>query len=424
MLSSFNALVQRYNPPAHASRAEIINSVHPIHRLLSSLRTSLSFIQTVNPAYRQHNENASMKRPNNQSLLLPWNQRHRSPQTRTGFTLVELLVVISIIFILIALMLPAVQAARESARMAQCKNHLKQMGLAFQMHHEAHEVYPTGGWSARWVGDADRGSGKKQPGGWVYNILPYIEQEDVWALPSDGDPYAITSKQRLGAKIMIETAIPIMNCPTRRPSQTFPGDGGYQDSLAGRGGSLWAVNSDDPARGARSDYAACYGTNLQGVGDGATRSLKDADSGNPTPPWAVPEVDESPFYNGLCFQRSRVRNGQVRDGTSLTYAIGEKYLNPDHYKTGLDPGDNENMYSGDDIDNYRSTALTFRPMQDRKGFYTDQSFGSAHPAGWNAVFADGSVRTMAYHLDPAIHYGLGHRSDGTPTNTRILPSVD
>ena len=358
---------------------------------------------------RRYNDLKSRLRRNPGCHLLP---------TRGGFTLVELLVVITIMVILIALLLPAVQATRESARMAQCKNHLKQMGLAFQLHHEAHEVYPTGGWSARWVGDADRGTGKNQPGGWVYNILPYIEQEDVWALPSDGDPYAITSKQKLGAKIMIETAIPTMNCPTRRPSKPFVGDGGTPH------GSLWAVNSDDPAQAARSDYAACYGTNLQGVGDGATRSLKNADSANPSPPWRVPAIHERPFYNGLCYQRSRVQSAQVRDGTSLTYAIGEKYLNPDHYKTGGDPGDNENMYSGDDIDNYRSTALVFRPMQDRKGFYTDQSFGSAHSAGWNVVFADGSVRTMAYHLDPVIHYGLGHRADGTPTTTHNLPSVE
>ncbi|MBI82319.1 MAG: hypothetical protein CMJ81_03910 [Planctomycetaceae bacterium] len=356
-----------------------------------------------------------MKRRNNQSPLLPWNQHRRCLRTRRGFTLVELLVVITIIFILIALLLPAVQAAREAARMAHCKNHLKQMGLAFQLHHEAHEFYPTGGWSARWVGDADRGTGKNQPGGWVYNILPYIEQEDVWALPGDGDPYAITGKQRLGAKIMIETAIPTMNCPSRRRSQTFVGDGGAPY------GSLWAWNSDDPARAARNDYAACYGTSLQGVGDGGPTSLKNADSANPSPPWRVPAEHD---YNGLCYQRSRVQSAEVRDGTSLTYAIGEKYLNPDHYKTGGDPGDNENMYSGDDIDNYRSTAMVFRPMQDRKGFYTDQSFGSAHYSGWNVVLADGSVRTMAYHLDPVIHYGLGHRADGTPTNTRNLPSVE
>ena len=78
-----------------------------------------------------------------------------------GFTLVELLVVIAIIAILIALLLPAVQSAREAARMMECKNHLKQIGLAFQLHHDTHGHFPTGGWSVRWVGDADRGAGTK-----------------------------------------------------------------------------------------------------------------------------------------------------------------------------------------------------------------------------------------------------------------------
>src|SRR6185436_17064943 len=94
---------------------------------------------------------------------------------RRGFTLVELLVVIAIIGILIALLLPAVQAAREAARVAQCKNNLRQSGLAAQSHLAAYKTFPTGGWGWSWVGDADRGNGINQPGGWVYNVLPFIE---------------------------------------------------------------------------------------------------------------------------------------------------------------------------------------------------------------------------------------------------------
>ena len=98
------------------------------------------------------------------------------------FTLVEVLVVILIITILIGLLLPAVQMAREASRRSQCQNNLKQIGVAMQLHENALMELPSGGWGAHWVGDPDRGSGAKQPGGWVYQILPYMDFQALYDL--------------------------------------------------------------------------------------------------------------------------------------------------------------------------------------------------------------------------------------------------
>ena len=103
----------------------------------------------------------------------------RKPDARIseGFTLVELLVVITIIGILIALLLPAVQAAREAARMTQCRNQLKQLALGCLNHESTYKRLPTNGWGYGWSGDADLGTDRHQPGGWIFNVLPYIEQQ-------------------------------------------------------------------------------------------------------------------------------------------------------------------------------------------------------------------------------------------------------
>src|SRR5262245_46642638 len=95
---------------------------------------------------------------------------------RLGFTLIELLVVVAIIGILIALLLPAVQRVREAASRVSCQNNLKQLGLAIHHHHDLYERFPSGGWGWYWVGEPSRPSDHTQPGGWAYNLLPFVEQ--------------------------------------------------------------------------------------------------------------------------------------------------------------------------------------------------------------------------------------------------------
>lgn len=100
-------------------------------------------------------------------------------KSQTGVTLIELLVVLAIIGVLIGLLLPAVQYAREAARRSSCANNLKQIGIGILHHESTHQFFPTGGWGPDWVGDPDAGFTEKQPGGWIFNILPYVEANNV-----------------------------------------------------------------------------------------------------------------------------------------------------------------------------------------------------------------------------------------------------
>ena len=145
----------------------------------------------------------------------------KTPRNRRGFTLVELLVVIAIIGILIALLLPAVQAAREAARRMQCTNNLKQIGLAALNHEQAHGQYPTGGWGWLWIGDPDRGFDQRQPGGWIFNILPFMEQETLYDMQS-GLSSSTTPTRTAAAAMMLGVPLANMNCPSRRGAAVYP----------------------------------------------------------------------------------------------------------------------------------------------------------------------------------------------------------
>ena len=163
-----------------------------------------------------------------------------------GFTLVELLVVITIIGILIALLLPAVQAAREAARQSQCKNNLKQIAMACLNHESATKRFPTGGWGFAWTGDADRGTDWRQPGGWIYNILPFLEQQSLHDVGTElGGPADQAGSPKCNANLQrLSVPMTVLYCPTRRPVTTYPWIGSYG-----------IVNAGQPSVVTRSDYA-------------------------------------------------------------------------------------------------------------------------------------------------------------------------
>ncbi|MEQ8839083.1 MAG: DUF1559 domain-containing protein, partial [Lacipirellulaceae bacterium] len=195
---------------------------------------------------------------------------------KRAFTLVELLVVIAIIGVLVGLLLPAVQAAREAARRAQCLNHLKQMGLGAANHESTHQILPGSGWAPWTTGDPDRGVGRGQPGSWVYQLLPFVEQQAVYELPSDGDPDNITVQQREGAARLQQTPLATFNCPSRRASVNYPWDTNLSAFFRVR-------NSNHVEEKAHSDYAANAGDAFpdEGAGGGLSFFFQESECGFP-----------------------------------------------------------------------------------------------------------------------------------------------
>jgi prepilin-type N-terminal cleavage/methylation domain-containing protein len=308
---------------------------------------------------------------------------------RRGFTLIELLVVIAIIGTLMGLLLPAVQQVRESAYRIKCANNLRQWTLAALNHHTTVGRFPTGGWGWDWVGIPNRGTGPRQPGGWIYNTLPYVEQGNLWGLSARATN---DSERRAAAVQLMESSVALLNCPTRRTSGLYVNG----SSHAYRGGFPGTVT---PAKLARTDYVANSGSQNRDEIDGGPVSIEQADNGLFN--WGDLNFD------GIVYRRSEVRIADIKNGASNTYLLGEKYLNPDNYDTGLDRADNENFAIGFDNDINRCTFSA--PMRDRRGTQDTYRFGSAHPLGLNMAYCDGAVRFVTFDIDPAVHKHAGRR---------------
>jgi hypothetical protein len=336
---------------------------------------------------------------------------------------VELLVVIAIIGVLVALLLPAVQAAREAARIKQCANNLRQIGIAFLNHENAQGYLPSSGWGWRWQGNPDRGYGKDQPGGWAYNALSYLELQN---LRNIGKGFVESSGTRGGSLArpdqlpVVGTPIPLFVCPSRRPAIVYPVV--RNTFLANNLTSCMAPTCTV----ARSDYAANSGNRNTTEETGPASYTEAANYAFLFDPAAPGYTDARGLQTGISYQRSRVRIAQIIDGASNTAMVGEKYVNPDNYATGADLADDQNIFVGHDRDmnRYFGTLRVagwvvgneYRPRQDTPGDpgMSDSFgiFGAPHFAGFQLAYCDGSVRLLSYDIEHYMYWLLGGRDDG------------
>jgi prepilin-type N-terminal cleavage/methylation domain-containing protein len=405
----------------------------------------------------------------------------RSSSANRGFTLVELLVVIAIIGVLMGLLLPAINAARESARRTTCLSNLKQLGLASLVHEDRTKRLPSGGWGTLWVGYPDGGNGLKQPGGWVYNILPYLEES---SLHDAGQGTATDAVLQTAIAQQVATSQSIMTCPSRRSPQGYTATVGYNpyDPLGGAGTQVDLTTAGGGQylnKVARGDYAANAGVRYISPSSSPSASTvgtigtdKAAQygcvltSGTDYPTVykdsTTKVVSGTPFsadtWSGVIFQRSIISGGSVKDGMSRTFLIGEKFVDRKHSDDGLYGPDAGNMYSGMGPDNYRNTMVfpasytvdtatgidqtdpnkaTLAPTATvpNVALLNDQSdpgspgtyqglygclFGSAHSGVVNFIFCDAHTGSVSTGIDPLTYRYLGERNDGKVLDDMVI----
>jgi type II secretory pathway pseudopilin PulG len=384
-----------------------------------------------------------------------------------GFTLVELLVTIAILIVLVGLLVPAVQSARESARVTSCRNNVRQVAVGLLQHEQSMGFFPSGGWGPGWLGVAERGSDPKQPGSWIYSILPAVEAADVHRMIAN----AAASTSAAAYRECAASAVPVFACPSRRTAapRQLPASATYRtpfdtaltmttgvvsDYVANGGSTATCppldviekalayvdgstkitfchVPNNDPTKqntqtlSMSSTQNGHDGHDLDHYGpcftcddDMATvaidpNSLSQGDQWRQIQPYgriALPDGGIPDMQDGVVARMSQVRAAMIRDGLSNTYLVGEKYVAADRYATASDAGDDRVMIAG-----YSSSTVRWAydpPAKDAAGVSQPNVFGSAHRAGWTAAFADGSVTSLGFDIAPAVHKALAGRADG------------
>lgn len=292
-------------------------------------------------------------------------------RSSNGFTLIELLVVIAIIAILVALLLPAVQQAREAARRTQCQNNLRQMGLAFHSYVDAHRMFPPG-----WVEASGNIPTRPPENGfsWAAFILPQLDQGNLYSqirftapLYLEPDRNPSTTAIENNETLVATQVIPVFRCP----SDTGPD---HHDNL----GSLDPVTIQDQAT---TSYVACFGDKV--VADNAS----DAGLGG-----------------GVFSRNSSVRIRDIRDGTSVSLLAGERRWTG-FYSPGI-PRFGDAYWAGTP-DNWLMDILGTAGVNINSTH--SAKFSSEHIGGALFLFADGHVSFISENVEsnPGVALGSG-----------------
>ena len=312
---------------------------------------------------------------------------------RCGFTLVELLVVIAIIAMLVTLLLPAVQAAREAARQTQCKNNLKQIGLASANYESAQETLPGFAGEEAPLGVTfsvaarTRRQAEVDPGGnWILQALTYMEDvvlsDLLTQLSNESNSLNARSNPRVSAAIA--TPVSSLYCPTRRESRAYPLHSSYRSRYG--------------PEGARTDYA---------MNGGGTRRGSPGNQININ-------------NDGVWVMGKRMALKSLLDGTSKTYLVGEKAMDSNRYATGNDLGDRAPIAGWSTRRGVANSYVRYgarKPGRDGPdNCLSCHDFGSAHSNAWNAVMCDGSVRSLSYAMDAQLHRAMASISGSEVTD--------